>query len=169
LIRDKKCHILVDWLGLLLHALVTAADIQDRDGGVLLLSTLFGHFPFLRKLFADSAYTGRIFRHGVTNAMPLLALEIVKRRNQSKGFVVEPQRWLVERTIGCLNRCRRLAKDWESRNALASSASRQSALCFECSVIPDEVLGRTLDVPISPEIAMCSRQPGRRARTDRQL
>jgi len=43
----------------LLHALVTAADVQDRDGGVLLLSTLFGQFPFLRKLFADSAYAGR--------------------------------------------------------------------------------------------------------------
>jgi hypothetical protein len=41
-----------------LHALVTAANVQDRDGGVLLLSTLFGQFPFLRKLFADSAYAG---------------------------------------------------------------------------------------------------------------
>ena len=59
LIKGKKRHILVDRLGLLLHALVTAADVQDRDGGVLLLSTLFGQFPFLRKLFADSAYAGR--------------------------------------------------------------------------------------------------------------
>ena len=55
-------RILVDKLGLLLHALVTAADVQDRDGGVLLLSALFGQFPFLRKLFADSAYTGPIFQ-----------------------------------------------------------------------------------------------------------
>jgi hypothetical protein len=46
----------VDTLGLVLHALVTAADVQDRDGGVLLLCTLLGQFPFLRKLFADSAY-----------------------------------------------------------------------------------------------------------------
>ena len=45
-------HILVDTLGLVLHALVTAADVQDRDGGILLLTTLFGQFPFLRKLFA---------------------------------------------------------------------------------------------------------------------
>jgi hypothetical protein len=49
-------HILVDTLGLLLHALVTAADVQDRDGGMLLLSTLFGQCPFLRKPFAHSAY-----------------------------------------------------------------------------------------------------------------
>jgi len=44
--------------------LVTAADVQDRDGGTLMLATLFGQFPFLRKLFADSAYTGPIFRDG---------------------------------------------------------------------------------------------------------
>ena len=48
----------------MLHALVTAADVQDRDGGVLLLRTLFGQFPFLRKLFADAAYAGPIFHAG---------------------------------------------------------------------------------------------------------
>jgi len=56
----------------LLHALVTAADVQDRDGGVLLLSTLFGQFPFLRKLFADSAYAGPVFANGITDVMPNL-------------------------------------------------------------------------------------------------
>jgi transposase len=116
LIKGKKRHILVDKLGLLLHALVTSADVQDRDGGILLLSTLFGQFPFLRKLFADSAYTGPVFRNGAANVMPNLGIEIVKRRNNARGFVVEPQRWIVERTIAWLNRCRRLAKDWENRN-----------------------------------------------------
>lgn len=95
---------------------MTAADVQDRDGGVLLLSTLFGQFPFLRKLFADSAYTGRVFQYGAAKVMPGLAIEIVKRRDNVRGFVVEPQRWIVERTIAWLNRCRRLAKDWENRN-----------------------------------------------------
>ena len=55
-------HVLVDTLGLVLHVLVTAADVQDRDGGILLLFSLFGQFPFLRKLFADSASRGRCFR-----------------------------------------------------------------------------------------------------------
>src|SRR6202040_1039113 len=55
LIKGKKRHILVDTLGLLLHAIVHSAGIQDRDGGILLLATLFGQFPFLEKLFADSA------------------------------------------------------------------------------------------------------------------
>ena len=112
---------LVDTLGLVLHALVTGADVQDRDGGIVLLATLFGQFPFLRKLFADSAYAGPIFHDGAAKAMPGLAVEIVKPPAGAKGFVVQPKRWLVERTIGWLNRCRRLAKDWENRthNALA--------------------------------------------------
>jgi putative transposase len=103
-------------LGLVLHALVTAANVQDRDGGILLLSTLFGQFPFLRKLFADSAYAGPIFGEGAAKAMRSLVVEIVKRADGAKGFVVEPKRWIVERSIAWLNRCRRLAKDWENRN-----------------------------------------------------
>ena len=50
MIKGKKRHILVDKLGLLLHALVTGADVQDRDGGVLLVSTLFAQFPFPRSI-----------------------------------------------------------------------------------------------------------------------
>ncbi len=99
--------------------IVTAADVQDRDGGILLLSTLFGMFPFLQKLFADSAYSGPIFRDGVARILPGLEIEIVKRSDRIKGFVALPRRWVVERTIGWLNRCRRLAKDWENLNRTA--------------------------------------------------
>jgi transposase len=86
---------------------------------------------FLRKLFADSAYAGPIFHHGVANAMPDLMIEIVRRSDHAKGFVVEPLRWIVERTIGWLGRCRRLAKDWENRNrnALASIRLMLRKLC----------------------------------------
>ncbi len=101
--------------------MVTAADVQDRDGGLVLLSTLFGLYPFLRKLFADSAYEGPIFRSGLASILPDLETAIVKRSDKVEGFVVLPKRWIVERTIAWLGRCRRLAKDWENlnRNALA--------------------------------------------------
>jgi transposase len=116
LIKGKKRHILVDTLGLLLHAIVHAADVQDRDGGLLLLATLFGKFPFLEKLFADSAYQGPIFADGLAEILPYLKTEIIKRSDRASGFVQLPKRWIVERTIAWLNRCRRLAKDWENLN-----------------------------------------------------
>ncbi len=100
---------------------VTAADVQDRDGAIVLLAALFGLYPFLRKLFADSAYEGPLFEGALAGILPHLETEIVKRSRQVTGFVALPKRWIVERTIAWLNRCRRLAKDWEclNRNALA--------------------------------------------------
>jgi transposase len=52
--------------------------------------------------------------------LPQLETEIVKRSDRTKGFVVLPRRWVVERTFAWLNRCRRLAKGENlNRNALA--------------------------------------------------
>jgi len=106
---------------LLLHAIIHPADIQDRDGGILLLATLFGMYPFLKKLFADGGYQRPDFQKALAKILPQLETEIVKRSDRTKGFVVLPRRWVVERTFAWLNRCRRLAKDWENlnRNALA--------------------------------------------------
>lgn len=92
------------------------ADIQDRDGGIMLLATLFGAQPFLKTLFADAAYQGPRFDGALAKVLPDVKTEIVKRSDQVKGFVVLPKRWIVERTIAWLNRCRRLAKDWENLN-----------------------------------------------------
>jgi putative transposase len=120
-INGKKRHILVDTQGLLMQAIVHAADIQDRDGGVLLLASMFGLYPFLAKLFADGGYQGPQFRQALAKQLPQLSVEIVKRSDSAKGFKVLPRRWVVERTLAWLNRCRRLAKDFENlnRNAVA--------------------------------------------------
>ena len=99
-------------------AAVHAADVQDRDGGVLLMATLFGLHPFLLKLYADSGYQGPKFKAGLARVCRQVNVEIVKRSDAAK-FVVLPKRWIVERTIAWLNRCRRLAKDWERMNCNA--------------------------------------------------
>ena len=69
-----------------------SAGIQDRDGGILLLATLFGQFPFLEKLFADSAYQGPIFANALAETLPHLETEIVRRSDHAKGFVRLPKR-----------------------------------------------------------------------------
>ena len=85
------------------------------------MATLFGAFPFLLKLYADGGYQGPQFRDAAKKIMRKLNVEIVKRSDQAKGFLVLPRRWVVERTFAWLGRCRRLAKDSKclSHKALA--------------------------------------------------
>jgi transposase len=127
-IKGKKRHLLVDTQGLVLLALVHSAGIQDRDGGVLLMSTMFGLFPFLLKLYADGGYQGPQFQAGLQRVCRSVNVEIVKRSDAAKKFVVLPKRWIVERTIAWLNRCRRLAKDWECLNRRALAFLRLASI-----------------------------------------
>ena len=99
-----------------MHAIVHAAGVQDRDGGALVMASLFGAFPFLRKLYADGGYQGPEFRGAVKKVLARIHVEIVKRSDCAKEFIVLPKRWIVERTFAWLGRCRRLAKDWENLN-----------------------------------------------------
>ena len=78
------------------------------------MATMFGMYPFLMKLYADGGYQGPLFRRAVAKIMARVNVEIVKRSDHAKGFVVLPKRWVVERTFAWLGRCRRLAKDWEN-------------------------------------------------------
>ena len=111
-----------------MHAIVHAADVQDRDGGALLMASLFGAFPFLRKLFADAGYQGPEFQSAMKRVLARLEVEIVKRSDQVKGFAVLPKRWIVERTLAWLGRCRRLAKDWECLNRKALAFLRLASI-----------------------------------------
>jgi len=83
--------------------------------------------PFLRKLYADGGYQGPLFQAGLRRAVAQLEVEIVKRSDAGK-FVVLPKRWIVERTIAWLNRCRRLAKDWECLNRRALAFLRLASI-----------------------------------------
>ena len=147
LIKGKKRHVLVDTLGLLLHALVHPADVQDRDGGVMRPLDLVRTVPFLREAVRRRRLSGTAVRTAVAEVLPHLSVEIVKRSDQAKGFVVLPMRWIVERTLAWLNRCRRLAKDWENLNHnalaflhLASIRLMLRKLCNPVMNFPDGLL-----------------------------
>ncbi len=66
------------------------------------------------KIFADGGYQGPRFRTAAEQALPNAKVEIVKRSDKARGFEVLPKRWVVERTLAWLNRCRRLSKDFEN-------------------------------------------------------
>ena len=102
-------------------AIIHAADIQDRDGGITLMKAVLAKYPLLRKLYADGGYQGPLFQQALKQVCSEISLQIVTRSDLARQFVILHKRWLVERTIGWLNRCRRLAKDWEclNRSALA--------------------------------------------------
>jgi len=112
-VKGRKRHILTDTTGLLVGAIVHTADIQDRDGAPTLLASIRRAFPWLRHVFADSAYAGDKLERALAK-LGTWTFEIIKRADSAKGFVLLPRRWVVERTLAWLNRNRRLAKDFEA-------------------------------------------------------
>ena len=115
----RKRHILTDTLGLLLAAAVHPAHVQDRDGADALLRQARRSFPFLERIIADAGYQGRKMKATVARTGTWV-LEIVRRCDQHR-FVVLPKRWIVERTLAWISRCRRLARDYE-RHARKAAA-----------------------------------------------
>jgi len=110
-ITGRKRHIAVDTLGLLLAVVVHAANWQDQDGACLVLQRL-NIFKRLRVIFADSAYGRSGLPAWVKETFGWI-LQTVLRPVHTKGFVVLPKRWIVERTFAWLARCRRHSKDYE--------------------------------------------------------
>ena len=119
-VKGRKRHIITDTDGNLLAARVHTADVQDRDGAAGVIGDAKDSFPTLTLLYADGGYAGNKLE------MEMLKtdgpdIEIVRRADGEKGFVVIARRWVVERTLAWIGRCRRLAKDWETSIASAEA------------------------------------------------
>ncbi len=119
-VSGRKRHIITDTLGFLVGLLIHTADIQDRDGAAPLLASIRRCYPWLRHVFADGGYAGQKLI-GALRGMGGWTIQIVKRSDSAKGFVVLPRRWVVERTFAWLGRNRRLAKDFEKSIASAET------------------------------------------------
>ncbi|MFF0001532.1 IS5 family transposase [Streptomyces avermitilis] len=115
-VGGRKRHLVVDCLGLVLAVAVTAANVQDRDAAVPLLERLRRLYFSVRLVWADGGYAGRLVDWAAENLH--LTLEIVKRSDDTTGFVVLPRRWVVERTLSWLMRSRRLVRDYETLPAM---------------------------------------------------
>lgn len=129
-LNGVKRHLLVDTLGIVCTALVSAADVDDREAAAVLLqrarTASTRPSTRLRHVFADQGYRGWFVTWAAETAE--MTVEIVQRRDggrrhtwaredaparQVPRFAVAPRRWVVERTFAWIGRYRRLSKDYE--------------------------------------------------------
>jgi transposase len=124
-INGRKRFIMTDTLGLLLAVMVCPADVQDRAGATTLLLGLYLACG-CRVVFADAGFAGRL----VDWAWDVLGIRvrIVGKPAGQRGFQVHPKRWVVERTLGWLLGCRRLARDYERRPQISEAMIRWAAI-----------------------------------------
>lgn len=128
MIKGKKRHILVDTLGLLLIIFVSAAAMSDTEAGETVFTRMRTNFKRLKRVWADEGY-----KQGLVNWVGMMCqfvLEIVSKDKGQKGFVVQPQRWKVERSFAWLNRYRRLSKDYEYDDIYSESMVYLASIRF---------------------------------------
>lgn len=109
--NGRKRHIVVDTIGLLVVVLVTAASVQDRDGGRRVLEKARMKMPSIVLVWADGGYAGKLVEFA--RLLLRITVEIVVKPAGQHTFEVLPRRWVVERTLSWLVRCRRLGRDDE--------------------------------------------------------
>ena len=123
-----KLHIGVDVLGLPHTIMLTAANVTDRDGAVKMISyycEATENLDLLKKVLADGGYTGEKFAEAIKSVSGA-EVEVVKR-NELHSFVVLPKRWIVERSFGWLDKCRRL---WKNCERLLHNSCQMISLAF---------------------------------------
>jgi transposase len=120
LIMGRKRHLAVDSDGRLLAVSITPADVQDQDGGLPLVQRLVRLCPWIETVVVDGADKTR-FIAAVQNGLKRL-VEVVKRPDFAKGFVLLPKRWHVEQSIGALTICRRLKVDYDTLVPVSAAA-----------------------------------------------
>ncbi len=110
-VKGRKRHLLVDTLGLILFVVVSAACISDSDGAEYIFHETEGRFPRLRTVLVDQGYKGwlvELAKHWFG-----VIVDVVSRSPEQREFVVQPQRWKIERTFGWLDWSRILSKEYE--------------------------------------------------------
>ena len=120
-----KLHIGVDTNGLPHALFMTTANITDRDGAVEMLEIYASNLSRVKKVLCDGGYTGEDFAIAVEC---IIGAEVeVAKRNELHTFAVIPKRWVVERTFGWLENCRRL---WKNCERLIHTSLQMTVLAF---------------------------------------
>ena len=108
-----KRHIIVDTQGFPHATAVTTADVTDRNGALEAVDRCKPNLELVDRVLVDGGYTGQPFADGVMERIE--ATVVVVKRNELHTFAVLPKRWIVERSLGWLDKCRRLWKNCERK------------------------------------------------------
>lgn len=128
-VTGRKRHMAVDTLGLLLAVAVTAASVDDAKAAPQVLRQLDRRaYPRLELLWADSKYHNYALYDWMEGHRTKYKLEVVSRPPGTKGFVLLPKRWVVERTWAWYGRDRRNSKDYERLTSSSEARVKVSAL-----------------------------------------
>ncbi len=125
-VTGRKRHIAVDTLGLLICVVAGPANVQDRDAARVVLALLRLVCPTVRLVWADGGYAGELVK--TAKRYWSLAVEIVRRCDAAKGFVVLPRRWVVERSFAHLANARRTVRDYERLEETHEAMVRWAAI-----------------------------------------
>lgn len=141
-VKGRKRHIAVDTLGLPIECQVTPANVQDRDALAPVLAAVHRKSPWVTMSFVDGGYQGDEAQRAAYEASRI-SITVVKRTDTTvKGFIVLPKRWVVERTLGWINRARRLSKDFE--------ATIESSLAWLLTALAFLLMRRLARLPSHP-------------------
>jgi transposase len=131
-VRGSKVHAVVDSMGTLLALAVTPAnEAERRQVAALAQQVQEVTGGRVEVLYADAAYTGD--ETAVAAEEQGMCLVVVKRPEASKGFVLLPQRWVVERSFAWASRFRRLTRDYER---LPATLIGLHFAAFVCLLLP---------------------------------
>lgn len=110
-VKGRKRNVMTDTLGLMLFVVVCAASIADSDGAEYIFHETKGRFPRLRTVLVDQGYKSWLV--AFAKRWFGMIVDIVQRPPEQREFVVQPQRWKIERTFGWLDWSRILSKEYE--------------------------------------------------------
>jgi putative transposase len=152
-ISGRKRHLLVDSLGMLLAVLVTSAAVDDAEAAQGLLAMVESEtFPRLRTIYADNKYHNYDLYQWLQNHADY-RLHIVRRPLEVQGFVLLPQRWVVERTFAWLGRSRRSHKDCEKLTITSEAMIKIAMIHMMVRRLADDTPAQTFDYQASERIA----------------
>jgi putative transposase len=128
-VDGRKRHIVVDTLGLLMAVAVTAANLDDGTHASRVLSKLdVSAYPRLEVIFADNKYSNKALDRWLKKTQAPYRIEVTSKPPDEEGFVPLKIRWVVEQSIACVNRYRRLSKDYEYHTSSSENWVRIAAI-----------------------------------------